>query len=301
MIRVAVLLGGISNEREISLLSGRQIIKHLPSKHYRVTAYDPRSQLAKLVKDVRAGKIDVVFNALHGKGGEDGAIQGLLEWLRIPYTGSGVLASALAMDKDRTKQIYRENNIPTPPSLLVEKADLSQIKVRVGSRIVIKPNADGSSVGVTVNPPQKDWKKLIDRLIQQDGSCLIEAFRQGRELTVAILGKEALPVIEIRPKKAFFDYEAKYTLGMSEELCPAPILPHIAKKAQTLGLKAHQALGCSGYSRTDMIWSKKGVEVLETNTLPGMTKTSLLPLAAKTAGIEFPDLLSEMLQLAINN
>jgi D-alanine-D-alanine ligase len=299
MIRVAVLLGGISNEREISLKSGKQIMKHLDLKRYRVTAYDPKTQLMRLIKDAKAGKIDVAFNALHGRGGEDGSIQGLLDWLEIPYTGSGVMASALAMDKDRSKMIYRENGIPTPPSLMVDKADISFIQKRLGKRIVIKPNADGSSVGVTVNPPKSKWKKLIEARIKNEGSCLVEAFREGRELTVGILGDEALPVIEIRPKNAFFDFEAKYTPGMSEEICPAPIPSSIAKKAQALGLASHRALGCTGYSRTDMIWTPRGIEVLETNSLPGMTETSLLPLAAKTIGLSFPKLLDRMIRLAL--
>jgi D-alanine-D-alanine ligase len=299
MIRVAVLLGGISNEREISLKSGQQIVKNLDRKRYRVTTYDPKSQLMRLIKDAKAGKIDVAFNALHGRGGEDGAIQGLLEWLEIPCTGSGVMASALAMDKDRSKMIYRENGIPTPPSLMVERADISLIQKKLGKHIVIKPNADGSSVGVTVNPAKAKWKKLIEARIKKEGSCLIEAFREGRELTVGVLGDEVLPVIEIIPKKAFFDFEAKYTPGMSDEICPAPIPLAVTKKAQQLALKAHKALGCRGYSRTDMIWGSKGIEVLETNTLPGMTETSLLPLAAKTVGLSFPKLLDQMIRLAM--
>ena len=296
---MAVLLGGISNEREISLKSGRQIVKNLDRKRYRVTTYDPKSQLMHLIKDAKAGKIDVAFNALHGRGGEDGAIQGLLEWLEIPCTGSGVMASALAMDKGRSKMIYRENGIPTPPSLMVERADISLIQKKLGKRIVIKPNADGSSVGVTVNPAKAKWKKLIETRIKKEGSCLVESFREGRELTVGVLGDEALPVIEIIPKKAFFDFEAKYTPGMSDEICPAPIPSAVTKKAQQLALKAHQALGCRGYSRTDMIWGSKGIEVLETNTLPGMTETSLLPLAAKTVGLSFPRLLDQMIRLAM--
>jgi len=300
MIRVAVLLGGISNEREISLKSGKQIVKNMDRKRYRITTYDPKTQLMRLIKDAKARKIDVAFNALHGRGGEDGSMQGLLEWLEVPCTGSGVMASALAMDKDRSKMIYRENGIPTPPSLMVDKADIALIEKKLGKRIVIKPNADGSSVGVTVDPPKSKWNEVISVLIRKQGSCLIESFRQGRELTVGILGDDALPVIEIRPKTAFFDFKAKYTPGMCEEICPAPIPSAIAKKAQALGLASHRALGCMGYSRTDMIWSSKGIEVLETNTLPGMTETSLLPLAAKTIGLTFPKLLDRMIRLALD-
>jgi|SRR5688572_29509389 len=299
MIRVAVLLGGVSNEREISLKSGKQIVKNLDRKRYRISTYDPKTQLMRLIKDAKAGKIDVAFNALHGRGGEDGAIQGLLEWLEVPCTGSGVMASALTMDKNRSKMIYRENGIPTPPALMVDKVDIPVILRKLGKHIVIKPNADGSSVGVTVDPPKSKWKKLIDARIRKEGSCLVESFREGRELTVGVLGDQALPVIEIRPKTDFFDFEAKYTPGMCDEICPAPIPTAITKKAQALGLAAHRALGCRGYSRTDMIWTSKGIEVLETNTLPGMTETSLLPLAAKTAGLPFPKLLDRMIRLAM--
>ncbi len=305
MIRVAVLFGGISNEREISLKSGRKIIEYLDKKKYRVTSYDPKTRLLSLIRDAKAGKIDVVFNGLHGIGGEDGSMQGLLDLLNVRYTGSGVLASALALDKAKTKAMYREHGIPTPPSLTVVSADLpagqagiKRIRAKLGKRIVIKPNDDGSSVGVTVNPPQSKWKKLIEARIRKEGSCLIETFRQGRELTVGVLGDKTLPVVEIRPKNAFFDYEAKYTPGMSEDLCPAPIPPKIAKQAQSLALKAHRILGCAGYSRTDLIWSGHGLEVLETNTLPGMTETSLLPLAAKAAGIPFPKLLDAIISYA---
>ncbi len=298
MLHVAVLLGGISNEREISLKSGRQIIKHLDKKRYKVLTYDPKTQLAKLVRDGKAGRIDIAFNALHGRGGEDGAIQGLLEWIGIPYTGSGIQASAVAMDKERSKQLYRQNNIPTPPSLYVDQYNKELILKKLGSRIVIKPNADGSSVGVTVNPPMTQWKKLIELRIKTEGRCLLEAFREGKELTVGVLGNEVLPVIEIRPKTAFFDFKAKYTPGMSDELCPAPIPAKVTKEAQELALKAHRVLGCRGYSRTDMIWSKGGVEVLETNTLPGMTVTSLLPLAVSVAGLSYAKLLDRMISLA---
>lgn len=299
MIRVAVMLGGISNEREISLKSGRKVIKFLDKKRYHVTAYDPKTQLMKLIHAIQAKKIDVVFNALHGKGGEDGTIQGLLDWLNVPYTGSGVAASALAMDKAKSKAIYRENGIPTPPSLVVNAVDLKFIKSQLGNQIVIKPNADGSSVGVSVKPPHSKWKTLIEARIKAEGSCLIETFRAGREFTVGVLGTEALPVVEIRPKTAFFDFEAKYTPGMSDDICPAPIPARMAHSAQSLAQKAHQSLGCKGYSRTDMIWGKNGMEVLETNTLPGMTETSLLPMAAKTVGISFPELLDRMIQLAM--
>ncbi|HVM91079.1 MAG TPA: D-alanine--D-alanine ligase [Verrucomicrobiae bacterium] len=300
MIRVAVLLGGISNEREISLKSGRKIIQNLDRSKYRVVAYDPKTALMRLAKDARAGRIDVVFNGLHGKGGEDGAIQGMLDLLGVPYTGSGVLASALALDKAKTKDIYREHGIPTPRSLLLTEFDPGLIKAKLGKRIVIKPNADGSSVGVSVNPPQARWKKLIERCVKKHGSCLVEAFREGRELTVGVLGDRAMPVVEIRPKNTFFDFEAKYTPGMSDELCPAPIPAKITKQAQALALKAHAALGCAGYSRTDMLWTARGLEVLETNTLPGMTATSLLPLAAKTAGIPFGKLLDLIIREALD-
>lgn len=306
-IRVAVLLGGISSERSISLQSGREVLRQLP-KAYIGKAYDPKKDLPKLFADAMAGKIDIAFNALHGPFGEDGRIRGFLDTLGIPATGSGVLASALAMDKAMAKRVYCSAGIPSPRAIQITKSDwknhkkdlLKLISSDIQSPIVVKPNTSGSSVAISVRPMKASWGRAISKALKEDGeSCLVEAFLSGRELTVPVLEKnglpEALPVIEIRTKREFFDYKAKYE-GASDEICPAPIPDTVRAQAQQLALDAHTALGCSGYSRTDVIWHKDALFVLETNALPGLSKMSLLPQSAKVAGLSFSELIDRILQ-----
>jgi D-alanine-D-alanine ligase len=309
-IRVAVMMGGWSNESDISRRTGAMVLGGLSNK-FQVIGIDPKTDLEKLTRLARKKRIDVVFNALHGSCGEDGKIQGLLELLNIPYTGSGVLASALAMDKAMTKRIYLAAGIPTAPALLVTKQAwkasrkkmLLAIKKQLGSHVVIKPNASGSSVGVTVNPAWKNLPTAIQKALKEDGStCLVETYRKGRELTVGVLGTselQALPVVEIRVKRPFFDYKAKYDDHSTEELVPAPIPEAVSKEAQAIAIAAHIALGCYSYSRTDMIWHERGLDILETNTLPGLTSASLLPKAAQAAGWNFPQLLDLLIQHAL--
>lgn len=308
-IRVAVLLGGGSSERQVSLSSGKQVIKNLPQP-YVGKAYDPTKKLAQLATDIRHQRIEIVFNALHGGEGENGLIQAWLELHKIPYTGSGVLASALAMDKAMSKRVFNDSGLPTAKGvkifmrewLLHPKELLQLVSRELGGSIVIKPNASGSSVGVTVNPAKEAWEISITKAIEEDGqACLVERFYPGREFSVGVLDSdgvpEALPVIEIKSKHDFFDYAAKYE-GESEEICPADITQSMEKEMRRLAVLAHTALGCSGYSRTDIIWSRRGPIVLETNTLPGLTKMSLLPQEAAVAGIDFPTLLGRILQEA---
>ncbi len=308
-IPIAVLVGGTSSEREVTLASGKQVLKHLPAG-YIGKAYDARSGLERLMQDVKRGKVHGVFIALHGGDGENGRFQALFESNHIPYTGSGMLASALAMDKEMAKAMFRDAGIPTAKGISITidewKRDpagvLRTIRRRLHSNIVIKPNASGSSVGVFVNPPLNRWRGSINKSLREDGkSVLVEAFHPGRELAVGVLERKgrafALPVIEIRTKRAFFDYKAKYH-GASEEICPAPVTRHAARVMQSLATKAHTALGCRGYSRTDIIWSKRGPIVLETNTLPGLTTASLLPQEAAAAGINFSELLGHILSSA---
>lgn len=309
-IRVAVLLGGVSSEREVSRRTGRMVMRFLPTR-FRAKAYDPAKDLSRLVRDCQGKKIDVAFNALHGKGGEDGSIQGLLDLLGIPYTGSGVLASALAMDKDAAKRLFTVARIPTPPWILVTRDSwktsrrklLTTIRRRLGTRVVVKPNRSGSSVGMTVKPSQRELPRAIMKALREDGSaCLVEPLIKGRELTVGVLGvakPQALPVIEIRTRRKFFDYRAKYDDATTQEIVPAPIPPRIARRAQALAIACHIALGCRGYSRTDMIWHGRGIDVLEINTLPGLTSASLLPKAAQAAGIEFTSLLERLIAYAL--
>jgi D-alanine-D-alanine ligase len=312
--RVAVLLGGNSSERVVSLKSGKMVLRYLPSDRYRTEAYDTGKtlELVRLIQDAKAGKIDVVFNALHGTHGEDGHIQGVLEILGLPYTGSGVLASALSMDKAQTKEQYALADIPSPKSLLVMKRAFTKdpstiirkIREKLGRAIVVKPNASGSSVGLSVRPAIKNWKRAIMKALKEDGkACLIETLIDGRELTVPVLESggipKALPAIEIRTASGLFDYKAKYHDEDTQEICPAPLSHQASTRARRLAVKAHIALGCAGYSRTDMILDERGrIFVLETNTLPGLTSASLFPKSAKVAGMDYPALLTKILRQA---
>jgi len=309
-IKVAVLMGGQSSERKISLLTGQEVMSYL-GKTYLAKKYDAKTDLEKIAKDFKSKKIDVVFNALHGAEGEDGKVQGYLDTLDIPYTGSGALASAMAFDKAITKRIYCANALPTPQALRITKEQwkkhktsiLKTIKRKLGKKIVIKPNASGSSVGVTVLPKLTEVEKAIQKAFREDKkSILVEKAVSGRELTVGILeqkkGLLALPVIEICSNNDFFDYHAKYS-GKSLETCPAEIPQYIARFAQDVALAAHEALRCRGYSRTDFIWHGDQVYALETNTLPGLTKESLFPQAAAVADIPFAELLETLITQAL--
>ncbi len=286
-------------------------LKYLPSDRFKTTPYDPAKtkDLVRLIKDAQAGKIDVVFNALHGTHGEDGHVQGLLEILGLPYTGSGVLASATAFDKSAAKEAYRRARIPSPKGMKVTgeafrrdpSGVLKKLHDQLGHAIVVKPNASGSSVGLSVRPVRKAWKSAIAKALREDAhACLVEALIKGRELTVPVLEKKgvphAMPVIEIRTASGLFDYQAKYHDKRTQEICPAPISRHATRLATRFALKAHAAIGCRGYSRTDMILDERGrLWTLETNTLPGLTPASLLPKAAREEGMEYPELLVRIL------
>ncbi|MFO8088819.1 MAG: D-alanine--D-alanine ligase [Desulfatiglandaceae bacterium] len=306
-IIVALLSGGESPEREVSFKSGDQVYAALDKSKYEVIRYDPKTDLQRLVKD--AGEIDVALIMLHGPYGEDGTIQGLMDLLHIPYQGSGVLGSAVAMNKIISKRLYSEAGIPTPGFIALEKGtsiDAEAVFRRLGSPVVIKPACCGSSVGMSIVETSPMLHHGIEEAWSHDDAVMIEEYVEGIELTVGVLGNDALepfPVIEIIPDKdhVFFDYEAKYTSGVTQEICPARIGPILTEKAQELGLASHRALACKGYSRTDMILreDKNEIFVLETNTIPGMTETSLLPLAAKTAGVSFSKLLDRLIELAL--
>lgn len=315
MIRVAVVLGGSSSERAVSLRSGAMVIKQLPKDRFKIRTYDPgkASGLRALVADAQKGKIDVVFNALHGTHGEDGDIQGLLEILGLPYTGSGVRASAMAMDKQLSKDIFASHGLPVIKGLIIDQKTfqkepgkvIQKVKKALGAKVVFKPNASGSSVGLAVGPKLKDWPKAIKAALAEDPrGCLAEAMIQGTELTVPVIETKgiakALPVIEIRAAGGVFDYHAKYHDKRTQEICPAPIPSRATKLAQRLAAEAHQTLGCRGYSRTDMMLDKRGrIFILETNTLPGLTQASLLPKSAAEAGMDYPMLLSHLIREAM--
>tara|TARA_B100002003_G_C14148603_1_gene552388 strand:- start:1529 stop:2476 length:948 start_codon:yes stop_codon:yes gene_type:complete len=304
-LTVALLSGGISSEREISIKSGDQVYEALDKEKYTIFRYDPKTDLARLVSD--APQIDVALIILHGPYGEDGTIQGFLDLLNIPYQGSGVLGSAVAMDKVISKQLYEKSGLPVPVYSAVKRSDVldpEDLAEQIGLPLVVKPVNAGSSVGITIVESITDIKDAVESAFDHDDMILIEAFIPGIELTAGVIGNEvlnALPIIEIIPDKAnaFFDYEAKYTAGVTQEICPARIDDALTEKAKTYAKIAHHALSCRGYSRTDMIFNNEELYVLETNTIPGMTATSLFPQAAEVAGISFPRVLDKLIELGI--
>jgi D-alanine-D-alanine ligase len=304
-LHVALIVGGFSNEREISLKSGAEVQKALNPDRYTVSVYDLRDSLPSIIRD--APQIDVALIILHGRFGEDGTVQGLLELLGIPYQGSGVLGSALAMNKRLAKKLFRLEGLPVARERFIlkgEPVDLNSIASDLGWPIVVKPNNEGSSIGIgIVHTPEGLWEK-INQAFALDSEVLLEEYIQGREITGGILGNkdlQPLPIIEIIPEKqyTFFDYEAKYKEKASKEICPAPITESLTRLAQDYALRAHKALDLKGYSRTDMIIRGEEIFVLETNTIPGMTGTSLLPQAAQAAGLTFSDLLDRLIELAL--
>ena len=304
-IRLALLSGGISSERQVSLNSGKQVFDALDKDKYDIILYDPRTDLKQIVID--ADKIDAALIILHGPFGEDGTVQGLLDLLGIPYQGAGVLGSAIAMHKLVSKRLYKGAGIPTPDYLSFSMTDtIDPVKVinTLNLPLVIKPACAGSSVGMTIVKAEEDFQDAIKLGFQHDDTLIIEKYIKGIELTCGVLGNEeleALPIIEIIPEAGheFFDYHAKYTAGATREICPARIDDDITKKVQELAIKAHQALFLKGYSRTDMILDNQNVSVLETNTIPGMTATSLYPQSAQVAGYSFTKVLDKLILLSI--
>jgi D-alanine-D-alanine ligase len=301
---IAVLMGGWSAEREISLRSGKACADALERIGFRVTRINVDRDVAAALT---AAKPDVALNLLHGRPGEDGTIQGLLEILAIPYTHSGVLASALAMQKDRAKVVMREAGVPVPEGMVVNRLEAARAHA-LERPYVIKPIAEGSSVGVFIvteshaHPPQEltrpDWAFGEE--------VLAERYIAGKELTCAVMGERALDVIEIVPTVKFYDYEAKYAPGGSKHLLPAPIKPNVYQEARRLAALAHRALGCRGVSRADFRYDDRmegtqGLVCLEVNTQPGMTETSLVPELAAFAGIQFEELVRWMVEDASLN
>jgi D-alanine-D-alanine ligase len=273
-------------------------------------AAEAQPATAALVPSTPNGEgIDVAFLALHGQYGEDGTLQGLLDLLGIPYVGSGTLASALAMDKVMAKKILAMDGVPVPAGTVVERCAFAADRDGEAKRAlaaalpaIVKPVAQGSSVGLSLVAEADDMAAALDRALLHDRRALVEERLLGREITVGVLGNrdlQALPVVEIVSKHALFDYQSKYDASLSEEICPARIPEAAAQAASSLALRAHRSLGCRGLSRTDMILTASGPVVLEVNTLPGMTVNSLLPKAARAAGISFPDLLDRLVRLAL--
>lgn len=361
-VRVGVLMGGASSERDISLASGQMIAQHLPADRYDVVMLDtlalmahnpkispalreqarallgprgaavsgprepgvlPAAFQAEIDKAAQAvapatqalapspdgATIDVAFPALHGPYGEDGTIQGMLEVLGIPYVGSGTLASALAMDKTMAKKVFAAEGIPLARGFEVRRAEFASDPQGTVDRVaallpvVVKPVHQGSSIGIGMAKHRDELARVLRDAFAFDARVLVEERIVGTELTAAVIGNrelQALPLVEIVAKRAFFDYEAKYDPAASDEICPARVAPEVAREAQEVAMRAHRALGCRGLSRTDLIATPdRGLFVLELNTLPGMTVNSLLPKAARAAGIPFADLLDRLVRLAL--
>ncbi len=296
--RIGVLCGGLSAEREVSLRTGAAICATLVERGYdAVSLYVDRD----LDLALRQTRIDVAFIALHGRYGEDGCVQGLLELLGIPYTGSSVLASALAMNKVKAKELFRLHNLPTAPYYVLEAgpAAVAERHGAFGFPAVVKPACEGSSVGVAIARDLGELEAACEAAFRFDDQILVERYVAGMEVSVAVLNDRALGAIEIVPSQPFYDYGAKYTAGRSAYHMPARLSPERYRGVLTQAVAAHRALGCTGASRVDMIVSERGNEVLlEVNTVPGMTATSLLPKIAGHAGLDFGALLEEILGAA---
>ena len=296
---VAVLMGGWNAEREVSLVSGRDCAAALEERGYRVARIDVGRDIARVL-DALPERPDAVFNALHGRFGEDGCIQGLLEIMALPYTHSPPLASALAMNKAAAKRLYAAAGIPCPPGRLAGRGQAGRA-AGLARPFVVKPNGEGSSVGVRIVAAGDNDDRLTEGDFRYGDEVLVESFVPGRELTVAVMGERPLGVTEIRTDGGFYDYRNKYTEGCSQHLLPAPVPAAVADEAQALALAAHRALGCRGVTRADFRYDDSGegpgaLFMLEVNTQPGMTPLSLVPEQAAHAGISFQELVAWMVE-----
>ncbi|WP_287154407.1 D-alanine--D-alanine ligase [Candidatus Solincola tengchongensis] len=307
--RVAVIMGGVSAEREVSLRSGAAVAAALRELGYRVLEVDLGPSALEQLTALRS-EVDAAFLALHGRLGEDGTVQGALELLGVPYTGSGVLASALAMDKRMSKRVFRSEGIPVAEDVTITAADVRGAGLRrvaegialdLGFPCMVKPAGEGSTLGSSRASNTEELEEALREALGYDEVVLVERYIRGRELTVGLLGEEpeALPVLEIVASKGVYDYECKYTKGMTEYLVPAPIPDKLAAELQRLAVKAHRALGCEGVSRVDFMVDGEGrAYCLEVNTLPGMTELSLVPKAAAAAGYSFKEMVERILRTA---
>lgn len=300
--RIGVLMGGQSSEREVSLRTGRAVFQALLRRGYQAVMIDAD---ASVIEQLSANKVDLVFLALHGPGGEDGTIQGLLEIVGLPYTGSGVRACAVAMHKAVTKKLLASHGIPVPDGTVVRKGEREKASwkippTRLKLPFVVKPASQGSTIGVTIVRRASQWRDALRRAYEHDQEAVIESYIPGREMTVSVLSGKPLPAIEIVAPDGFYDYVAKYQKGQTKYLCPAPIPIKVRKEIQDLALQAYQALGCEGAVRVDFRITPQGRPyVLEINTTPGMTETSLLPMAAACAGLDYDSLTERILESAL--
>ena len=295
--KVAVLLGGRSAEREVSLLSGTAVLAALRGRGVDAHGFDPAQ---RPLEGLRQDGFQRVFIALHGRYGEDGTVQGALELLGIPYTGSGVMASALAMDKWRTKLIWQSVGIPTPSfEMLNADSNFSAVAVKLGLPLIIKPSQEGSTIGLTKVTQIEQMANAYALAAKHDPMVLAEQFISGWEITAAILGDTALPLIRIEAASGLYDYHAKYFAHDTRYFCPSGLPPAQEQTLQALATRAFQIVGCSGWGRVDVMLDQQGAPyLLEVNTSPGMTSHSLVPMAAKVHGLEFPDLVIRILKSA---
>ena len=327
-MKVAVLMGGRSGERDVSFSTGRGIAQALRNLGHDVTSIDaadgtvlaaghegegapsladvrkrPHSLMLSAMQSPALIEADVVFIALHGRWGEDGAVQAALELAGKVYTGSGVLASALAMDKAMSKRVFEREALPTPHWMLLEAGvpgSALDISLLGGFPLVVKPNAEGSTLGLSIVRHPSELEPAIAKAAEYDTQVLVEQFIEGRELTVAVIGEVAYPVVEIEPKSGFYDYASKYTKGMTTYTCPAPLDKELTRHVRELGVEAASALGCRGVARVDFRLSEDDEPfILEVNTLPGMTPTSLVPMAAAAKGMSYDQLVARILDLAL--
>jgi D-alanine-D-alanine ligase len=297
-LKVAVVMGGPSAEREVSIESGTCVMRALTALGHEARSLDFDGRFVDAIREI---KPDVVFNALHGRGGEDGTIQGVLEWMGIPYTGSGVAACALAMDKHLTKKLLAAEGLPTPPWDMFDLTGgtLPLLPGSLNLPLVAKPRSSGSSAGVSIVKTHEAWTKAMIDAAERTPEILAEEFVPGREFSCGVLGEEALPVVEIVSSDEFYSYDAKYKPGGSRHLIPAPIDHDLTSRLQTLALSVHRLVGLRDYSRTDFIVTDHGrPTILEVNALPGMTTQSLLPDEAQHAGISYEALVDRLLQYA---
>ncbi|WDF71978.1 D-alanine--D-alanine ligase [Novosphingobium sp. KACC 22771] len=304
-LHVAVLMGGWSSERPVSLMSGEGVAKALEARGHRVTRVDMGRDVAQVLS---AAAPDVVFNALHGTPGEDGTVQGMMDLLGLTYTHSGLTTSAIAIDKELTKQFLVPHGIPMPGGRIVKSSELYEADP-LPRPYVLKPAAEGSSVGVAIVTTEGNYGNPIARDVegpwQHFDELMAEPFIRGLELTTAVMGNRALCVTELKPKTGFYDFDAKYTDGLTEHVCPAQIPDEIAEKCKELALRAHQILGCKGTSRSDFRWDDEkgldGLYLLEINTQPGMTPLSLVPEQARYLGMDYETLVEAIIEEALKD
>ena len=301
---IVILMGGSSGERKISFLTGKACSEALKKKGHKVINLDAKGYFAEELKKL---KPNIVFNALHGKYGEDGFVQSILESLKIPYTHSGVFASSLAMDKELSRQIFKKNNLKVPKYFSLQKGQKINLNKKINNKkikfpLVVKPVNEGSSLGVYICKNKKQFISKYNNLMKEYDRILVEEYIPGREIQVAVMGQKSLGAIELVPKRQFYDYTAKYSSkAQTKHIMPAPLSPQKYKQVLNLAKKAHQLLGCKGITRSDFRFFNNKFYLLEINTQPGMTKLSLVPEIAQYIGIKFEDLVVKMIQDASCN